>query len=83
MTDLKNGHLQASIVYKIDDSEVALTDSIPIIVPGKFFRAVRTRIFAQGVDPFYHSAPIGLGAYRLNFFCSRGLEQKLIFCHGA
>jgi hypothetical protein len=24
-----------------------------------------------------------LGAYRLNFFCSRGLEQKLIFCHGA
>jgi len=46
MTDLENGHLQAYIVYEINDSEVALTDSIAIIVSRKLFRAVRTRIFA-------------------------------------
>jgi hypothetical protein len=32
MTDPEYGHLQASIVYKIDDSEVVLTDSIPIML---------------------------------------------------
>jgi hypothetical protein len=71
--DLKDGDLLTGIVYEVNNTKVALADSIPVVISGEFLALLRARTRGQGSDPVYDASTVFLRTDGLDFLSCRGL----------
>jgi hypothetical protein len=70
--DLKDRDLATGVVDEIDNTVLALTYSIPVVIPSEFLGLLRARVDGQAGDLLHDSATVFLRADGLDFLSRRG-----------
>ena len=70
--DLKDRDLATGVVDEIDNTVLALTYSIPVVIPSEFLGLLCARVDGQAGDLLHDSATVFLRADGLEFLSGRG-----------
>ena len=83
IADLFNDNEFLAVINRINDSIIALTNSVAVLFACKLFRATRTWFRCQSTNPYNDFFAVFFRSERFKLFCRRRFNLEFIACRAA